>query len=274
MDLFLDIAPFLLLALYGLVAVGYGVLFFTGNATARRSVPPLLKLTVLFHVGYLVFTAWRWNQFPAATVSQVLTFVACAVAIVYVLLERIGDDRSTGLWTTGQIFLFQLLAVVFTRPEPPRHEVFEEPLFAIHVALALLGYAAFATAASYGFLFLRLYRGLKGDRLSVFYGKLPPLQVLERMMTGALVVGFVALTGAVLDGTIWMRQVAPQTWFRDPMIVVTLATWALYGGALLLKRMRRWHGRQTAVASLAGIGVIVVSLVAHYFIPAFHPTLQ
>jgi ABC-type uncharacterized transport system permease subunit len=139
------------------------------------------------------------------------------------------------------------------------------------VLLALLGYTAFVVAAGYGFLYLQLYRDLKGGRFSTFYGKLPPLEVLERMMMGALLVGFVALTGAVATGAFWANRLYQDQWLHDPKILFTLATWVLYAAALLLRRLRRWQGRQTALASLAGFGAILFSLMAvNFFFTDFH----
>jgi hypothetical protein len=130
------------------------------------------------------------------TVSQALSMVAFAVAIVYLFVEWHGRERSTGLlagrpWSSSSSSSPRCWAAAAAAPGDLPH-----PLFASHVSLALLGYAAFVVAAGYGFLFLELYRELKAARFSTFYGKLPPLEVLERMMTGALGVGFVALTGA------------------------------------------------------------------------------
>jgi ABC-type uncharacterized transport system permease subunit len=271
MNTILGLGPYLLLLGYLGATVTYGVLFFTPSRGARRLAGPLLQGTVALHLGYLAALTLRWHQFPGATVSQALSVVAFAIAILYVFVEWLGGERTTGLWLVGQVLVFQLLAVVLHDPLPPKRELFEHPLFGIHVFLALLGYAAFAVAASYGFLFLRLYRELKRARFSVFYGKLPPLEVLERMMSGALMVGFAALTGALLDGILWVQQLRRIDWQHDPMILLTLVTWALYGAALLLRRLRRWQGRQTAMASLAGLGVIVVSLVAvHALVVGFH----
>ena len=39
----------------------------------------------------------------------------------------------------------------------------------------------------------------------------------------------------------------------------------LYAAALLLRRLRRWQGRQTAMASLAGFATILFSLFAVNF---------
>ena len=58
---------------------------------------------------------------------------------------------------------------------------------------------------------------------------------------------------------------------KDPKILFTFATWVLYATALVLRRLRRWQGRQTALASLTGLGAILFSLVAvNFFFPDFH----
>jgi ABC-type uncharacterized transport system permease subunit len=271
MTAFLDIATILLPLAYLLVAIDYGFVFFASHPRAERLATPALRGTVLFHLVYLAALTVQWRQFPAATVSQALSIVAFAVAVVYVFVEWHGRARSTGFWLVSLVFFFQLLSALLTRPKPPDREIFHDPFFAVHVSLALLGYAAFVVGAGYAFLFLQLYRDLKAGRFSTFYGKLPPLEVLERMMLGALGVGFVALTGAVVTGGFWAHRLEQDAWLRDPKILFTLATWVLYAAALLLRRIQRWQGRQTALASLAGFGAILFSLMAvNFFFTDFH----
>jgi HemX protein len=268
---FLDLSKILLPLAYLLVAIDYAFLFYSSNPVAEKTATPALRGTVLFHLAYLAVLTMRWGQFPAATVSQALSIVAFAVAVVYVFVEWHGRARSTGFWLVALVFFFQLLSSMLTRPNPPQREIFHNPIFAVHVSLALLGYAAFVVGAGYAFLFLQLYRDLKAGRFSTFYGKLPPLEVLERMMLGALSVGFVALTGAVMTGAFWAERLLHDAWLRDPKILFTLATWVLYAAALLLRRLQRWQGRQTALASLAGFGAILFSLMAvNFFFTDFH----
>lgn len=274
MDAFLDASRLLLPIGYLSAAIAYGLLFFSGRPLARRLATPLLAGTVLLHLAAVVALTLRWRQFPAVTVSQALSIVALAVALVYLFVEWHGRERSTGLWLVSLVFAFQLLASLLGGGVPPDREIFHSALFASHVSLALLGYAAFVVAAGYGFLFLALYRELKGGLFATFYGRLPPLEVLERMMTGALVVGFLSLTGAVALGVFWAETTFPGQWLRDPKILLTFATWALYGVALLLRRTRRWRGRQTAIASLAGLGAILFSLlVVNLLFSEFHGAL-
>jgi HemX protein len=271
---FLDIATILLPLAYLLVAIDYGFLFFASQPFAERTATPALRGTVLLHFAYLVGEVVQWKQLPAATVPQALSVVAFAVAVVYVFVEWHGRARTTGFWLVSLVFFFQLLSAILasllTHSSPPDRAIFHDPFFSLHVSLALLGYAAFVVAAAYAFLFLQLYRDLKAGRFSTFYGKLPPLEVLERMMIGAIWVGFVTLTGAVLTGAFWVERLHTGS-LHDPKILFTLAIWALYGAALLMRRLRRWQGRQTALASLTGFGVILFSLMAvNLFLTGFH----
>jgi HemX protein len=256
---------------YLLVAVDYGFVFFAAAPTARRIATPALCSAIVLHLATLAALAWKWRQLPAASESQALSMVAFAVAVVYAFVEWHGREPSTGFWMVSLVFFFQLLASLLARPATPDRAIFHNPFFALHVSLALLGYAAFVVAAAYAFLYLQLYRDLKAGRFSTFYGKLPPLAVLERMMVIALVAGFVALTAAVATGAIWAQRLYAQDWLHDPKIIATLITWAVYAVALLLRRLRRWQGRQTALASLAGLGTILFSLVAvNLFFTDFH----
>jgi ABC-type uncharacterized transport system permease subunit len=256
------IATIVLPLLYTLTTVAYGFVFFADDRRARRMTRPLLAVTLAFHFVYLTLLTVRWSQFPVATVSQALSAVALAVSLVYALVERLGRESSTGFWMLAPAGVFELLSALMRTEQPPNREIFHSPLFATHTGLALLGHAAFVLAAGYGFLFLRLYYELKRRRFSLFFDKLPPLEVLERMMLGALVAGFVALAGTVVSGGIWAHQAFDEPWQTDPKILGTVFILIFYGVALLMRRIDRWHGRQMAIVALAGIVAIMFSLIA------------
>ncbi len=271
METFLSVGIVLLPLAYLVVAAAYGFLFFSGPNEARRWTTPALLGSLAYHLIYLIAVAVRWHQFPAATVGQALSIIAFAIGCIYAVVEWHGRERSTGFWLVGLVFFFQLLASLMGRPTPPDLARFKDGVIAIHISLALLGYTGFAIAAGYAFLFLQLYRDLKGGRFSTFFGKLPPLEALERMMLGALVTGFVALTGAVATGILFAQREFPAIWHRDPKIIATVAIWLLYGAALGLRRLRRWQGKQTAIVALTGLGAILFSLLAvNFFFTDFH----
>lgn len=271
MDSFINAANVVLPTAYLAAAVGYAMLFYAGNARGGLLGSVLFRTAVLLHLAFLVLLALRWNQYPAATAAQALTVTAFAVAIVYLFLEWYGRERSTGLWILSLIFLFQLLSSLTWSNSPPDLKPFHSPWFGVHVSMALLGYAAFTLAGGYGFLFLRLYRELKVGNFQTFFNRLPPLETLDRMMTGAFVSGFALLTGAIVAGAAWAESLSLTRWFDDPWSLITIATWIFYGVALSLRRLRRWQARQTAVASMVGIAVILASLLAaNWLSSGFH----
>ncbi len=51
------------------------------------------------------------------------------------------------------------------------------------------------------------------------------------------------------------------------------AVWLLYGGAIVLQRLRRWQGRHVAIASLTGLGAVLFSLFAVNIWSDFHTFL-
>ena len=272
MDTFESAVQVLLPLAYLLAAIAYGRIFFSGAESGAALATMTFRAAFILHLVYLVAIGSRWHQLPAATAAQGLSIVAVAVAAVYLLLEWQSGVKGTGFWFASLVFILALLGSLLRRPEPPpQSELFAEPLFAAHVSLALVGFAAFAVAAGYGFLFLMLYRELKQSRFSTFFGKLPPLEALDRMMVGALVVGLAALTSAVAAGVLRAQGPSVVNWLSDPTVIATLAIWGLYAAALGLRRLRHWQGRQTALASLAGFAGIVVSLVVvSFFFRGFH----
>lgn len=265
MDLFIQVANVLLPLFYALVTMGYGFLFFGNDPHARKMTPPLFFATLALHLAYLVALGVRFSQFPVASVSQQLSAVAFAVALVYAFVEWRGREPSTGFLMTSFATLLEVLSAFLRNPQPPDIAIFHDPLFATHAGFGIVGYTGFAVGAVYGFLFLRLYSEIKRRRFSLFFDRLPPLEVLERLMTWALAAGFIAFTGTVVSGAVMAnlhRELFGDNWALDPKMLGTFTIWGFYGLALLLRRLRRLQGRQMAKASLAGIAAIMFSLLA------------
>lgn len=275
MSLLLEGLRTLLPLVYLAACVAYGAHFFGKESERRRAGTLFLVSGLALHLGFLVTLTLRYHQLPAATAGQALSGIAFAVGLVYLVVEWRSGDRSTGFWSVVPVFLLQLLASLLWDPVPPDLRVFRSPLFSTHVALALVGYAAFTLAAAYGYLFLRLYGELKQRTFRTFFGRLPALETLERMMSTALVTGFLSYTLALTAGTLWAQRLSLADWLSEPWTVTSLAIWLLYAVALTLRRIHRWQGRHTAIASLLGILLILASLVAvHLAAEGFHQFRQ
>lgn len=256
-------APVLALPLGYLIAtVAYVYLFVRQGRGARAVATALLVLVLALHLGHLRAVTLESGRFPAVTVAQILALTGFALAAAYLAVEILSRERTAGMWALLPASFLQLLAALLHREPESGPEILADPRFAVHLGCLVLAGSALTLAAIFGFLYTRLMGQLTGGRFSRVYGNLPPLETLERMTAAALGLGFSALTAALATAALWLRALYPADWWRDPRVLLVLATWALYGAGLLLRLRRSNRGPRTALVSLAGLGGVLGALAA------------
>lgn len=254
-----DLLAAVLPLLYALAGLNYAILFFRGSSLARRSVTPSLVAIVLLHFALIGLRSAEYGRCPLADFTEVLSLLALAVAVVYLVLEAQQKNPYTGMFILFLVTpLAALSALLVPRTGMPS-PLLKTAWFGFHTTLALLGYAAFAVSAVYAFMFLLLNHALKRRSFGLVFDRLPPLEVLARMTVGAAIIGFGALTLAMAIGTIWGAREIHGFW-RDPKLFLTLIVWALYGTGLLLRFRFRWPSRPLAILFLTGFLVAIVSV--------------
>jgi ABC-type transport system involved in cytochrome c biogenesis permease subunit len=273
----------LLIALFALVAamylaatIGYAVQY------ARESAAEISRWhyaertgTIGTHLLFLTALGFAYGQLPLVGGFNMLTLLALALAVIHTVLEFRLRTRETGLFFFGLALALHLAswpAVAF-RPEPT--PLFQSPLFGIHVAAALLGYAGFLVSAVYGILYLVLYRMLKARRFNLVVRKMPPLDLLARMNLLAAVAGFVCLTAALALGValgIVMAAHLPDVHFAgDAKFIQSLAAWLVYGLLLTARYALGWKGPRQAFMTIAGFALTAVSAwLVHLLFETFH----
>jgi ABC-type uncharacterized transport system permease subunit len=135
---------------------------------------------------------------------------------------------------------------------------------AFHIGLVFVAYAAFAFAGVTGFMYILQSHSLKKKESGELYGKLPPLDLLDRLNYRALLAGFAFLTVGLLLGFFWLAALPQQPGGRDAKIVAALVTWGAYAILFLLRATCLLRGKKVAWLSILGVGVIILSFL---FIP-------
>ncbi len=195
--------------------------------------------------------------------AQILSLIAFGLAASYLAVEILCRERTAGMWVLLPALFFQLLASLLHREAATAGlQALADLRFSIHLGCLLLAGTALAVAAIFGFLHTRLARQLSGGRFSRVYGNLPRLETLERMTATGLGLGTTALTAALIEAALWLRDLYPTDWWRDPRVLLVLATWGFYAGGLLLRLSPRNRGPRTAFVSLAGFGGVLGALAA------------
>jgi ABC-type uncharacterized transport system permease subunit len=247
-------------ALYASAVFAYALDFVRGDSRASRAARRLMEIVLVLHAVYLAVRTIAYGHVPLASVMEVLTSVAFAVALVYVIVERRTREHRTGVFLVSVSLLTQAVSSTFIRSCGEFPDVLKSPLFAVHTASAVVGYAAFAVSAVYGVLFLLLYHDLKLRRFGLLFDRLPSLATLSRMCLRAVVVGLFALAVTILCGSAWAWIEFPG-FSRDPKFLLTVIVWIVYLTAAWLYYTRRVGDRRAIVISLLGFALLVVSTI-------------
>jgi ABC-type uncharacterized transport system permease subunit len=270
MDAVIRLLNVLLPMTYALAVAAYATDFARGDAAAVRVARRLMETVLALHAVYLGLRTAAFGHVPLASTEELLTTVALAVALVYVVVERRSREHRTGLFLVGVAFVLQTVSSAFIGDVAEFPAVLRSPLFGLHTGSAVVGYAALAVSAAYGVLYLLLYGELKRRRFGRVFDRLPPLEALARMSLRAVRVGLVALGVTIACGSVWAAAEFPR-FLRDPKFLLTVLVWLVYAAALALHAARRWTGRRTIAVCLVGFVLLVAAtLLARFALDSFH----
>jgi ABC-type transport system involved in cytochrome c biogenesis permease subunit len=261
----LIVLPFLFYAASGLV---YAIHFAQRAPGIGRAASALLAAAVVSHTFVLGMQTVKAGYVPLAGQGPAVSVFIWLLALTYLYVELTTDERAMGL------FIAPLIAVLYivplTSPEmPPRAQVLESPLFAVHVLSVLCAYAAFALASVVSITYVLLFRELKRKQPGVFFARLPSLPALDQMNLRAVVVGLAFLTVGVGAGVVWLAQARgygaadPRVFAMspaDPKILVALLSWGVYAFELYARRVMGWGGHRAAWLSTIGFATILINL--------------
>lgn len=261
----------LLPILYFVIVWLYGKAFFSDTVWAKKVKSDLLLLIIGLHFGYLLLRTVAFDHPPVTTIFEILSVLAFSVAVAYAVIERRTKTKETGYFILNIAFFFQLGSSLFIKDLLEVPQILRSSWFGLHVASALLGYAAITISAVYGFLYLMLYHQIKANNFGVIYKKLPNLETLEKMNFTAVTMAFGLLTLAIIVGFIWLQKTFSDYSLSDPKLIGTFVIWGVYGIGILAKKTGELKGRKVMLLSVAGFVIAVFSMtVINMFFSGFH----
>lgn len=149
--------------------------------------------------------------------------------------------------------------------QAPLSPELRQPLLRMHIAIALVGMAAFAVAAGVGVMYLLMERQVKGKRFGLLFSRLPSLEFLDTLNRRLVVVGFIALSITLATGAFFIAGSSQGlTWMMDAKVVATVVAWGLFAGLAAARVFVGWRGRRVALLTMAGFGLVLVSFLSSY----------
>jgi ABC-type uncharacterized transport system permease subunit len=92
----------------------------------------------------------------------------------------------------------------------------------------------------------------------------PPLSRLERQLFQLISVGFLLLTLTLISGVLFISNWSAQHLVHKT--VLTVSAWLVFGTLLLGHWRFGWRGKQAAIATLAGMGLLALAFFGSKFV--------
>jgi ABC-type transport system involved in cytochrome c biogenesis permease subunit len=96
-------------------------------------------------------------------------------------------------------------------------------------------------------------------------------KLLDEVNYRAVTLGYPLYTlGALFAGAIWAERAWGSFWSWDPKEVGALIIWVFYSAFLHARYQRGWSGTRTALLSLTGFAMMMLSFFGNYFFGGLH----
>ncbi len=236
------------------------------------------QANILFLLGFALITVYilkAWlstGQPPFKTMFQSLVFLVWNISLIYFVLEKTENLYFLG----GFVSFFNLFVLVFSMVFTDLVKINLPPSlrsawFIPHVVLYFAGYS---------FLFI-------GFLMSVLYFPFPKRRYLgEAHWSGqmwkdydifsyrAILYGFMFLTLGLSLGAIWAKGAWGAFWSWDPKENWALITWFVYLIYLHMRYVKGWKGKKSAILSIIGFAVIIMTYVGVNYLPSAEGALH
>ena len=217
--------------------------------------PLLVAAGLALQFADLHVTAKALGSVPYRTIGGSMALCGWMIGIAYLILVFRHRERAIGPFLIPFVFVFSVLGVLLPSRAAAAPET-QGSLFAFHVTLAILAYAAFALSFVLSVLYLVQARQIRRGRTGVLFARLPALDVIGRMNRTSVAIGLVVLSISVALGVVWARQV--WTGLNDAKLAFAFVTLLVYGVLLWMDR-RGWEGPRVALLSIVGFVLVLFS---------------
>ena len=220
------------------------------------------------HTVALVARSLELGAPPLGNLSDAISVAVWVIVLLEVFLEQRTGVRVLGAFVMPIVVMLSLKATS-ARPGALTPALAGAWVW-VHIALAMVGIAAFVFNFAGAIMYLLQERQLKTKRPGAFYYRLPSLETLDRLTFRTLALGFPFLTTGLVLGLLWARAAWGSTFTFDPLAFFSFLAWVVYAGTLAGRAIAGWHGRRAAYFSIVGFAALVLTLGAGLFLPGRH----
>lgn len=221
-----------------------------GGARVESWATRALGVSTAVHCVYLVLDYLLSGRTPLATMHQTLAVLSLLIAVSFLATMRRHRLPVLGAFITPMTLLL-LLGAAFKGhvAEVPEHV--RSVLLPFHIAVNVLGLAAFALAFAVAVAYVIQEQLLRKRQVGGVFQRLPALDVLDSWGFRFVIIGFPLFTLGVVTGSIWAARLGNALGFSTGQGFALLA-WVFFASVLLSRAAGGWRGRRAAIGTMLG----------------------
>ncbi len=268
MKLSMDFAA---LGLYVASFIGYTANLYRDRRWMGRVATLLLILALVAHYYALLERSRVIHAIPYDDLYGSMSLFAWLVGVTYLGLETFHRQRAVGSLVVPFVIIWLAVAMSVAPAAASREPQANGALFALHITIGILAYAAFAISFLLSLIYLIQNRVLRHGKPGLAFWRFPALDVLERMSLSSVWVGLVALVIGTTLGFVWEHRLTHRFAMADPKVLVTLIVLVIYAVYLLIVRAPAWRGARAALLCVCNFAVVLFSYtIVNLYFTSFH----
>jgi ABC-type uncharacterized transport system permease subunit len=246
-------------ALYAVSCALFFVHLGRGDRASMRWAPRLLWLAMAAHGLFLVSDYALLGNAPSADIYESSAFLSLLIAVAYLATMRKHRLVALGAFITP-VTLLLFLAAGLRGSVPPVPEDVRSALLPLHIAVNLLGIAAFALAFAAAVGYVIQEQLLRKKHVVGVFQRLPALDTLDSLGFRLVTIGFPLFTLGLAIGSVW---VARSGFSLSAGQGFALLAWVFFGCVLLARAAGGWRGRRAAIGTMLGF-LFAMAAIAGY----------
>lgn len=259
------------LAIYAASFVSYVAYLYSSHRWVGRLATILLAGGIVLQYAALYERARFIHAVPYDDLYGSMSLFAWLLAVTYLALETYHRQRSVGAFVTLLLIVWIAIVSAVVPTNQPSSQSASGPLFALHVTLNTLAYAAFALSFALSLIYLLQERMLRARKPRRFFWRFPALDLLEKMSRSSVWVGLCSLCLGVALGFVWQHRLLGRFAIGDPKVLITALIFGVYAVYLWLTRQSTWRGPRAALVCACNFMVVLFSYtVVNFYLTRFH----
>ncbi len=247
----------ILLYLIAFLNVGFNI-FLQGERYLRFA-NGIAFLAVLINLSYIVLRWWQFATFPMKDLKDIFALIILFLGISAIYLSFKTKRASIYLFIMPIIIILGVAG--FAHSSVLIKKEFSSFWLMVHLPFTIAGTSLFVVSALFGILYFTQEIQLKKKNFGYLYNLLPSIDLLNRITSNTMLVGFLLFTIGLLSGFIWGIYEWQGKIIITPKLLFSIITWIIFGIIIIIKKTKGMTPRNTALASILGIVSVVVTYI-------------